>query len=61
MKLCKKMSKNKYVMNYNMETIHKNNTYEYTYTLIEGISNVKGGLKVLIDMNYPKEIIERIK
>lgn len=61
MKLCKKMSKNKYVMNYNMETIHKNNTYEYTYTLIEGISNVKGGLKVLVDMNYPKEIIEGIK
>lgn len=31
---------------------------EYTYKLDEGISKVKGGLKILHDMNYPKEILD---
>ncbi len=31
--------------------------FEYTYKLVNGISTVKGGLKVLSDMNYPNEII----
>ena len=30
----------------------------YNYLFKEGISNIKGGLNVLYDMNYPKEIIE---
>jgi DNA mismatch repair ATPase MutS len=32
--------------------------FNYTYKLEKGISNVQGGMKVLRDMNYPKEIIE---
>jgi DNA mismatch repair ATPase MutS len=32
--------------------------FGYTYKLEKGISNVHGGMKVLRDMNYPKEIIE---
>jgi DNA mismatch repair ATPase MutS len=32
--------------------------FKYTYRLEKGISNVHGGMKVLRDMNYPKEIIE---
>ena len=32
--------------------------FKYTYKLEKGISNVHGGMKVLRDMNYPKEIIE---
>ena len=31
---------------------------KYTYELEKGISNVKGGLKVLKDMNYPDEILQ---
>jgi hypothetical protein len=31
--------------------------FEYTYLLIKGISEVKGGIKVLIDMKYPEEIL----
>ena len=62
-KLCKKLSKNKRIKNFNMKTIKKNdnfegNLFEYTYQLDEGISKVKGGLKVLHDMKYPKEILD---
>ena len=60
-KLCKKLSKNKNIKNYNMKTIKKNDNFEYVYLLEEGISKIKGGLKVLHDMNYPKEILENTK
>lgn len=57
-KLCKKLSKNKMIKNYNMKTIKINDKFEYTYELIQGISNIKGGLQVLHDMKYPKEILD---
>jgi len=57
-KLCKKLSKNKMIKNYNMKTIKKNDNFEYTYELTQGISKIKGGLKVLHDMKYPKEILD---
>ena len=57
-RLCKKLLKNKKIKNYNMKTIKKNDNFEYTYLLEEGISKVKGGLKVLKDMNYPQEILD---
>jgi hypothetical protein len=60
-KLCKKLTKNKNIKNYNMKTIKKNDNFEYIYLLKEGISKIKGGLKVLHDMNYPKEILENTK
>jgi hypothetical protein len=56
-KLCKKLEKNDRIKNFNMNTVKKNDTFEYTYKLIDGISKIKGGLKVLKDMNYPKEIL----
>ena len=34
-----------------------NEKSEYTYKLKKGISNIKGGVKILKDMNFPKEII----
>ena len=64
LKLCKKLSKNKAIKNYNMKTIKKNDkndNFEYTYILEEGISKIKGGIKVLHDMNYPKEILDLAK
>jgi hypothetical protein len=60
-KLCKKLLKNKKIKNYNMKTIKTNDNFEYTYLLEEGISKVKGGLKVLKDMNYPQEILDNTK
>jgi hypothetical protein len=59
-KICKKLEKTKTIMNYKMLTEQENNNLNYKYTLIEGISNIKGGMIVLRQMNYPKEIIEHI-
>jgi ABC-type multidrug transport system fused ATPase/permease subunit len=59
-KVCKKLEKNKTIVNYKMLTDNTNNELIYTYLLEEGISNIKGGLNVLKQMNYPKEIIEDV-
>jgi DNA mismatch repair ATPase MutS len=56
-KLCKQLDKNIKIQNFSMNTVKKNDGFEYTYKLVEGISKIKGGLKVLKDMNYPKEIL----
>jgi hypothetical protein len=59
-KVCKKLQKNKNIVNYHMETIKGNNAFDfkYTYSMKLGISEVRGGIKVLTDMNYPKEILD---
>jgi len=55
--LCKYLSNNINVSNFHMKTICNNNSIVYTYILEKGISEIKGGNKVLKDLNYPKEII----
>ena len=57
-KVCKKLEKFQIIMNYKMLTEKNNNELNYKYILEEGISDVKGGIIVLKQMNYPKEIIE---
>ena len=57
-KVCKKLQKAKNIINYKMLTEKENNNLIYKYTLIEGISDIKGGMIVLQQMNYPKEIID---
>ncbi len=62
--LCSELEKNnkKVVINNHMKTNKLNSgSFEYTYILTNGISNVKGGLKVLSDMDYPSEILEKTK
>ena len=49
------------IKNYNMKTLKTNDTFEYTYELVQGISKIKGGIKVLHDMKYPKEILDLAK
>jgi DNA mismatch repair ATPase MutS len=58
-KVCKKLQKNKNIVNYHMETIKGTDAFDfkYTYSMKKGISEVRGGIKVLTDMNYPKEIL----
>jgi len=56
--ICEKLKDNKNITNYHMDVTKQNNKITYNYLLKEGISKVKGGLNVLYDMNYPKEIIE---
>jgi DNA mismatch repair ATPase MutS len=32
--------------------------FKYTYKMAKGISTIKGGVKVLKDLDYPQEIID---
>jgi len=60
--LCNFLDKNNNIQNYHMKTSFiNNNEFKYLYKLEKGISNVKGGIKVLSDMNYPQEILENTR
>ena len=67
--VCKHLDKNSKIANFYMHTENvfdedgKNDitNFKYKYLLKKGISNVRGGIKVLCDMNYPREIIEESK
>jgi hypothetical protein len=60
-KLCKKL--NKQNNNFFMKVKKNDHTddFEYTYKIKKGISNVKGALKVLKDLEYPENIITNMK
>ena len=60
-KVCRKLAKNKRIQNFNMKTVKaENNTFSYTYQLVKGISDIKGGIKVLKELNYPVSITDKI-
>jgi dsDNA-specific endonuclease/ATPase MutS2 len=62
MKICKKFKKSEKIQNYKMEVnILKDGNFEYTYKQQKGISQIKGAIRVLKDMEYPKEIIDIIE
>ena len=51
--------KNKKIDNYYMQTSCLDNyNFKYLYLVKKGISKIKGGLKVLVDLDYPREILE---
>jgi DNA mismatch repair ATPase MutS len=56
-KVCKKLDKTEGIENFKMITEKNGEKIKYTYKLDKGISEVKGGINVLTEMNYPKEII----
>ena len=56
--LCKKLEVNQRAKNFHMKVVKTGTDFDYTYKLEEGISVVKGGIKVLMDMDYPQEIID---
>jgi len=56
--LCKRMDKQTGIKNVHMEVIEEGTDFKYTYKLKKEVSTVKGGVKVLRDLEYPKEIIE---
>jgi hypothetical protein len=58
MKVCKQLEKSKSISNYKMLTQREGDKLLYKYILEEGISSIKGGIIVLKQMNYPKEIID---
>ena len=60
--ICKKFKDSACVQNYKMEVIIKEDgTFDYTYRMKRGISKIKGAVRVLKDMDYPKEIIDFIE
>ena len=57
--LCKNIDKKSNIINYNMKTIPMNKyDFKYTYLLEKGISNIKGAVKVLKELDYPVDIID---
>jgi len=58
MKVCKRLEKTKTITNYKMLTEWQGEKLVYKYLLTQGISDIKGGIMVLKQMNYPKEIID---
>lgn len=59
--ICKKLDKVSNISNHNMKVKQIENDLIYTYKLDKGISKVKGAVKVLVDLNYPSEIIENTR
>ncbi len=60
-KVCKRLEKNKNVLNCKMSTEINGDNIIYKYILEKGISTVKGGVMVFRQMDYPKEIIDNAK
>lgn len=57
--ICKKFKHSKTIQNYKMIVdVNNDGTFNYTYKIKKGISNIKGGIRVLKDMNYPDHIIK---
>jgi hypothetical protein len=55
--LCKRLDKQKNIKNFHMEVKEQGDDFKYTYKMQKDISTVKGGVKVLRDLEYPLEII----
>jgi hypothetical protein len=56
--LCKRLEKEKQMDNYHMKIESIDDDFKYTYKMEKGISDIKGGIKVLKDLEYPTEIID---
>jgi DNA mismatch repair ATPase MutS len=61
--VCKSLDNDKRIINCHMNILNKSAEnssceFKYTYKLKQGISSIKGGVKVLVDLNYPVEIIK---
>ena len=69
LELCKRLDGEDKILNCNMKIEINNNNIDhdhdqdfiYTYKLQNGISDIKGGIKVLKDLAYPNEIIVNTK
>lgn len=60
-KICTNLATNKKIKNSQMKTSFEKNNLIYNYKLIDGISNIKGGMTILKNMDYPDEITKKYK
>lgn len=59
--ICSRLKKSECIENWKMDAIVKeDDDVQYTYKIKKGISKIQGAIKVLKDMEYPKEIIDSI-
>jgi hypothetical protein len=56
--LCQRLHREPRVKNCHMSTMAVGADIKYTYKMKKGISSVRGGTKVLNDLEYPKEILD---
>jgi len=56
-RLCNLFKNHPTIHNYNMETNITKGNPTYTYKIINGISQIKGGVMILKQLNYPETII----
>jgi DNA mismatch repair protein MutS len=59
--VCKKFKKSSKIRNYKMGVCPKVNEpgeYTFTYKLEPGISKIQGAMKILREMDYPKEMLD---
>jgi DNA mismatch repair ATPase MutS len=62
LRICKQFKVSEHIQNYKMDVrISEDGTFKYTYKIKKGISSIKGGIRVLKDMDYPKEIIDLVE
>jgi hypothetical protein len=60
--ICKKLKNSEKIQNYKMDIeILEDGSFKYKYKIKKGISRIKGAIRVLKDMNYPKEIIDMVE
>ena len=57
-KVCKKLDNTKSIQNCKMVAEQIGSKISYKYKIAQGISEIKGGINILTEMNYPKEILE---
>ena len=50
---------NKRIKNCKMEIETTDDGFKYMYKVDDGISNIRGAVKVLKDLNYPSDILEK--
>lgn len=59
--LCHRLKRQRRFLNCHMRVEKRGEDFNYTYKLTKGISDVKGGVKVLKDLEYPEEIVRETK
>ena len=58
--ICKKFKKSTKIQNYKMSVeINKDGSFKFTYKIKKGISQLKGGIRVLKELNYPTQITDK--
>ena len=57
--VCEKLDVNDNIINLHMGTTITDEKISYKYKIDKGISKIKGGLEILKNLNYPKNLINK--